>query len=311
MHRGIYQTTFDEDVPTDNDQQRGCPECSGRVTTSSYETVCEDCGLVIDVERIDPGPEWRSFDDDQEICERTGAPRTPARHDRGLSTRIGQQAMSTSEKQGSARKRRQLSRLRREHRRTKISSKRERNQVYAFTDIRRIVSALGLADSDRDQACELFRTAQESDLLRGRSIEAMSAAAVYAVCRVTGQPQTLADVAPVARVPQSKVENAYGVLNRQLGLPARPREPAAFLPRLVSALELPASVERQARELLNDRPVSGRGAGAKPVGVAAGAILVAAESVGEHRRFTQADLAEVAGVTTATLRSHRDALSPA
>ena len=123
--------------------------------------------------------------------------------------------MSTTEKQGSARKRRQLSRLRREHSRTKISSKRERNQVYALTDIRRMVSALGLADSDRDQACELFRTAQETDLLRGRSIEAMSAAAVYAVCQVTGQPQTFADIAPVARVPRSKVEHAYGVLNRQ------------------------------------------------------------------------------------------------
>ena len=116
MHRGIYQTTFDEDVPTDNDRQRGCPECSGRITTISHETVCEDCGLVIDAERVNPGPEWRSFDDEQESCERTGAPRTPSRHDRGLSTRIGQQAVSTTGEQGSARKRRQLSRLRREHR---------------------------------------------------------------------------------------------------------------------------------------------------------------------------------------------------
>ena len=305
----VYERWYDES--TEQTDANTCPECDGRVTMNTVETVCDDCGLILAEQGVDTGAEWRSFDDEQESRERTGAPRTPARHDRGLSTEIGLQTVSTSEKQGSAQKRRQLSRLRREHRRTKISSKRERNQVYAFTDIRRMVSALGLANSDRDQACDLFRTAQEADLLRGRSIEAMSAAAVYAVCRVTGQPQTLADIGAVARVPRSKVEHAYGVLNRQLGLPARPREPAAFLPRLVSALDLPASVERRARELLNDRPMSERGAGAKPVGVAGGAVLAAAELVGEHQRFTQAALAEVAGVTTATLRSHRDALSPA
>jgi len=239
----VYERWYDES--TEQTDANTCPECDARVTMNTVETVCDDCGLILAEQGVDTGAEWRSFDDEQESRERTGAPRTPARHDRGLSTEIGLQTVSTSEKQGSAQKRRQLSRLRREHRRTKISSKRERNQVYAFTDIRRMVSALGLANSDRDQACDLFRTAQEADLLRGRSIEAMSAAAVYAVCRVTGQPQTLADIGAVARVPRSKVEHAYGVL------------------------------------------------------------------VGEHQRFTQAALAEVAGVTTATLRSHRDALSPA
>ena len=83
--------------------------------------------------------------------------------------------------------------------------------MYAFTDIRRMVSALGLADSDRDQACKLFRTAQETDLLRWRSIEAMSAAAVHAVCRVMGQPQTLdcrCSPAAVKRLPDTSVRDS-------------------------------------------------------------------------------------------------------
>jgi transcription initiation factor TFIIB len=309
VNRGIYATTFDEDVPTDEQSraQQTCPECDGRVTTNSHETVCESCGLVLDADHIDPGPEWRSFDDEHRRPERTGAPRTAARHDRGLSTRIGHSGVTTTGQQFSGRKRRQLSRLRREQRRAKVSSKRERNQVYAFTDIRRMVSALGLTTNDRDQACQLFRTAQEADLLRGRSLEAMSAAAVYAVCRITGQPQTLADIAPVARVEQSRVENAYGVLNRELQLPARPPEPTAYVPRLVSALELPAAVERRARALLDER-ADAIGVGASPPGVAGGAILVAATDCGERGRLTQSALADAAGVTPATLRTHRDAL---
>ena len=55
--RDIYETMFDEDVQTDlSANQR--PECGGRVTTNAVETICEDCGLVVDAQRIDHGPEW-------------------------------------------------------------------------------------------------------------------------------------------------------------------------------------------------------------------------------------------------------------
>jgi hypothetical protein len=42
--------------------------------------------VVIDKQRIDHGTEWRAYD---EVCERTGAPLTVIRHNRGLSTEIG------------------------------------------------------------------------------------------------------------------------------------------------------------------------------------------------------------------------------
>jgi transcription initiation factor TFIIIB Brf1 subunit/transcription initiation factor TFIIB len=77
--RDIYETSFDEDVQTESSANQ-CPECDGRVATNAVETVCEDCGLVIDEQRIDYGPEWRAYDDEE--CERTGASLTAARHDR-------------------------------------------------------------------------------------------------------------------------------------------------------------------------------------------------------------------------------------
>jgi len=39
--RDIYETTFDEDVQTDT-RSNQCPECDGRVTTNTVETVCEE-----------------------------------------------------------------------------------------------------------------------------------------------------------------------------------------------------------------------------------------------------------------------------
>lgn len=50
--REIYADGFDEDVQTD-DQTSGCPECGGRVATNAIETVCEECGLVLEEHAID------------------------------------------------------------------------------------------------------------------------------------------------------------------------------------------------------------------------------------------------------------------
>ncbi|MDD1651654.1 MAG: transcription initiation factor IIB, partial [Methanomicrobiales archaeon] len=67
-----------------------CPECGGRQLVHDYERaelVCQNCGLVIDEDFIDRGPEWRAFDNDQRIKRsRVGAPMTFTIHDKGLST---------------------------------------------------------------------------------------------------------------------------------------------------------------------------------------------------------------------------------
>jgi transcription initiation factor TFIIB len=82
-----------------------------------------------------------------------------------------------------------------------------------------MASALGLADSVRDQACELFRSAQSEELLLGRSIEAFATASLYAACRCNRVPMLLANVSAVSQVARSRVENAYRVLNRTSGFP--------------------------------------------------------------------------------------------
>jgi transcription initiation factor TFIIB len=131
---------------------------------------------VLDDRPVDLGPEWRSFPD-QEDRERTGPPRTAARHDNGLSTEIGDAREVTGTL--SLRRRRQLGRLRREHRRARHRSKREQNRMHGFFEVRHVAEALDLGGGLYEQACQLFRTAQEADLLRGRSLEAVGAAAVY------------------------------------------------------------------------------------------------------------------------------------
>jgi transcription initiation factor TFIIB len=298
----IYETTFDEDVQTDSSAKQ-CPECDGRVTTNTVETVCEDCGLVVDERRIDHGPEWRAFDEGKR--ERTGAPLTATRHDRGLSTEIGRGTDANGNRL-SGRKRRQVARMRREQSRGRFQSKAERNLAHGLGEVRRIVSALELSEMIRDQACQLFRSAQNEDLLQGRSIEAMATASVYGACRCDGLSRTLEDVTDPARVEQSRVTNAYKTLNTELGLPAQPVTPSAFVPRLASELDVSDQIRQRARQLAEASESTGATTGVQPSGFAAACLYKAGREDG--RWLTQSDIAEVANVSAVTVRTHRDTL---
>jgi len=300
--RDIYESGFDEDVRTESSANQ-CPECDGRVTTNAVETVCEDCGLVVDEQRIDHGPEWRAYDDEER--ERTGAPLTAARHDRGLSTEIGR-GTDAKGNEISGQKRRRLARMRREQTRGRWRSKAERNLAHGLGEVRRLASALELSESVRDQACQLFRSAQNENLLQGRSIEAMAAASVYGACRCNGRPRTLDDVTESARVEQSRVTNAYTTLNTELGLPAQPVTPSAFVPRLASELNVSDQIRQRARQLAEASESAGATTGVRPSGFAAACLYKAGREDG--RWFTQSDVAEVANVSVVTVRTHRDAL---
>ena len=93
-----------------------CPECKSHTLVRDYERaelVCSDCGLVIDENFIDQGPEWRAFDHDQRMKRsRVGAPMTYTIHDKGLSTMIDWRNRDSYGKTISSKNRAQLYRLR-------------------------------------------------------------------------------------------------------------------------------------------------------------------------------------------------------
>jgi len=272
-----------------------CPECDGSLRSDDCETICTRCGLVVDEHAIDPGPEWRSFADDDTNPERTGAPLTRSRHDRGLSTEIGHS------KRIKGRKRRRLARMRRQHKRTQIRSKAERNRVYAFTEIRRLVGALDLPEHVQEQSCALFESAQKEDLLQGRSIEGFAAAVVYATCRTASVSRTLSEITAASKASQDELDVAYDAMNRSLGLPTGPVDPREFLARFASKLDLPSEIERVARKLAGELREQGRDAGRNPGGVAAACLYTAAKRA--DCNLTQQEAAAVADVTPVTLRS--------
>ena len=94
IRTGEREATETDESTRPADEQTSCPECGGQLVSDSEhaETVCEDCGLVVDEGEIDRGPEWRAFDAaEKNQKSRVGAPTTKMMHDQGLSTNIGWQ----------------------------------------------------------------------------------------------------------------------------------------------------------------------------------------------------------------------------
>ena len=282
-----------------------CPECGSTHLSRDFsraELVCEDCGLVIDEDFIDHGPEWRAFDSDQrEKRARTGAPMTYTIHDKGLSTMISWQNRDSYGKCIPPRNRAQLYRLRKWQRRVRISGATERTLAIALSGLDRLASSMSLPRTVRETAAMIFRKAALKKLVRGRSIEGVTAASLYAACRQCNVPRTLDEISNTARISRKEIGRTYRYISRELELKLMPTSPQDYIPRFCSALKLSADVQAKTLEIIQEATrrelTSGRG----PTGIAAASIYIASVLCGERR--TQREVAETAGVTEVTIRN--------
>ncbi|WP_232701602.1 transcription initiation factor IIB [Halobacterium wangiae] len=281
-----------------------CPECGGDLVVDEErgETVCGECGLVVEEDSIDRGPEWRAFnatENDQK--SRVGAPTTNMMHDKGLSTNIGWQNKDAYGNSLSGRQRRKMQRLRKWNERFRTRNSKERNLKQALGEIERMASALGLPDNVRQTASVIYRRALNEDLLPGRSIEGVATSALYAAARQANTPRSLDEVANVSRVERDEIARTYRYVVRELGLEVAPTDPASYVPRFCSELELPDEVERRARELLTAAEDAGITSGKSPVGLAAAAVYAA--SLLTNERITQSEVSDVANISEVTIRN--------
>jgi transcription initiation factor TFIIB len=275
-----------------------CPDCGEHIVESNGEAVCGSCNLVVEEQCIDRGPESRMFDENGTLKGgRTGATVVESRHDRGFSTTIGNHGDMAGL---SGRQRRKVGRLRHQQSRTTIRSTSERNQVYGFCEIRRLVGALGLPENVQESACALFRSAQDAGLMPGRSLEGFAAAAVYATCRVQSLSRSLEEVADVGRGSQEELTVAYDAMNEELGLPTGPVDPSEYIPRFVSALGLSAAVEQYALAVAEVETATADGR--KPTGVAAACVDIARQAL-VSGVCTQEDVAGAADVSARTVQN--------
>ena len=282
-----------------------CPDCGQSNIVQDYtrgDSICSDCGTVVDSNLIDDGPEWRAFNTaERSKRSRVGSPTSYTVHDKGLSTHIGWEDRDSYGKKLSPRQRSQMFRLRKWHVRSRVHSSADRNLAQAMTELDRLGSQLGLPRSVKETASVIYRNAIKQRLIRGRSIEAMIAASAYAAARQRRVPRTLDEIAKHSRISKKELGRCYRLMITELNLKIPLANPSDYITRFASDLQLTGATARHAIDLVTQAKQKGLTAGKDPTGLAAAAIYIAGIVEGERR--TQREIADVATVTEVTVRN--------
>ena len=209
-----------EEVSSSPTKIQQCPECGSTKLMRDYECaeiVCMDCGFVVAAKLADRGPEWRAFDDEQRAKRaRTGAPLTYTIHDKGLSTMIDWHDRDIYGKRLSPGQKAQIYRLRKWQRRIRVSDATERNLAFALSEISKISNALNLPKNILETASVIYRKAVKEHLIRGRSIQGVTSAAIYVACRQCGLARTLEEIAQASSINKKEVGRSYRFLIKEL-----------------------------------------------------------------------------------------------
>ena len=168
-------------------------------------------------------------------------------HDRGLSTVIGKDVDATGRAVSSS-TRETFNRLRiwDQRSRTRSSS----SLAKALTILNATKTKLGIPSPILEDAASIYRKAVSAKLTRGRTMQSLVAASLYAACRRTGTPRSLDDVAGAANVAKRVLSRDLRMLIRSLDMDLNQYDTSAFVVRLANNLNLRERIKRDALDIL-------------------------------------------------------------
>jgi transcription initiation factor TFIIB len=281
-----------------------CPRCGNTHLISDLEngeTVCNNCGLVIEDDIIDMGPEWRAFTQtEKNDRQRTGLGMSYTLYDKGLSTvfRGNRDAYGNQLKDEIRIK---MDRLRKYDNRSKFDETWRRNLSIAMAELDRLTTALHLPQNIKEQSALLYRRALKMDLIRGRSIDAFVASTIYATCRQNNLPRPLKEISRLSTREHGEIARTYRLLLREMKLKMPIDDPMTFVPSIASKLKLRRDTEQMAVQILMKAKKRNGLSGKDPRGLAAAALYMAC--IRNEDRRIQKEVADAAGTTEVTLRN--------
>ncbi len=284
--------------------QATCSECESTNLVRDVingESVCGDCGLVVQENLLDRGAEWKAFTAQEEQSRaRAGAPTKYSHYDKGLSTviRVDRDAFG---RPLSPKTKHQMWRLRRWHIRSRVHASQSRNLSQAMNELQLLSDKLNIAPSIQEMAAVIYRKALNKDLVRGRNIAALVAGSLYVACRSAKIPRTLKEFAEVSLRDQKEIARAYRLIVYTLKMRMPIDNPIDYVTKIAEKAKISCDVEGRAIGIIRDARRKRGTIGKDPTGLAAAALYIASRI--KKQKITQSRLAEVADITEVTIRN--------
>ena len=291
--------------------------------TETGELICGNCGLVLSSEKAQ---ETRSVwctsigeESNSNSRIRTGIPISLARHDMGLSTIIGRTDKDAAGNRIATSIKSTIDRLRVLDYRTQLYSSTDRSLKRAFSELDTLKDKLGLPDAVVEKAAYIYRKAQERGFVRGRTVSAILAAAIYIACREIGVGKTLKDIAIGTDVRPKVLSQSYRILLTELDIKTPMLDPIRCVAKVANKMQISERITRQAMNIMHDAINKEITAGKDPMGLAAAALYLSDqnnniirtargnnnssyENKNNARGRPQTSFAQAAEITAVTLR---------
>ena len=270
------------------------------------EVLCGSCGLVL-IEKVeDTGPESRTHDMGEYLTKsRTGTGVSLAMYDMGLPTVISSGGKDASGNFLSSYTKNTFNRLKLWDRRSKSRST-DRNMKIAFITLDALKTKLAIPDMVIEKTAYIYRKVVNRKMTRGRAINSLICASLYAACRQTDTPRTLYDIAQTGNISKKNLSRSYRDLIKTLDLKVQPFDSSEFITRISSEVGISEKTQRDALNIISQAVEKEISAGKNPMGLAAAALHISC--VLNEERKKQADIAKASGITAVTIRNRSMAL---
>jgi transcription initiation factor TFIIB len=285
-----------------------CPLCNKHTNIitdqNSGELICTICGSVIIDSTDATRSEWTSNIQELDFRDRTGAPTSLAKYDRGLSTVIGKINKDASGRQIELSMKSRIGRWRTWDARSQTNDSSKRNLQSAFIQLYTMKDVLGLPDSATEKIAYLYRKIQERKLIKGRTIRGALAVASYITCRELGIPRTLKEIAKISNLKEKEIARIYRKVMVELDLKVPQVDALKEIIKIGNICGISERAKRRAIKLMVTVMKTEISAGKNPMGLAGAVLYLSCKEYDEE--ITQNKIAEVAGVTEVTLRHDLD-----
>jgi len=299
-----------------------CTEC-GSATVMDYkngEIVCGSCGLVLERTNLDRGIDARVYSGDERSRIRTG-PAESVLEMRGRSTIIdpgGKDARGNKLSPGSLEK---MKRMRTHDYVARLHSSKERNLSVSLGIIRGFSDKLGLPSHVTEETAVLYRKVLYKGLVRGRSMDCVIAACMYAATRSNPEvKRTLGEFGAAFDIPEKDIGRDYRLVVNETKYGVRLDSVSKSMHTLCSRLGAEPYLDNAAvlfARYLEDPKHRGRYVSGKdPMGLSAAVLYIlglAYEDITESRnsrsKYTQGEIAVKSKVTEVTLRNRYSELT--
>jgi transcription initiation factor TFIIB len=177
----------------------------------------------------------------------------------------------------------------------------EKNLALALQYTTKIAIDLSLPKTALEEATLAYKEIIEKGLLKGRSMRAISATAVYIGCKQCRTAVTIKDIAHASRISPSKISHSYRLMAKHLDVPMQPTSVGNHATEVSARLQVSTRTKKVLEKTIEALNCSKSFAGKAPTGIACAAIFISSLLTGERR--TQREIAEAARITEATIRA--------